>query len=103
MPGMKELIDKLRDEKPECPICHDPVYPEHPSGAHIIYVPSKWVPDVLHLLPVHEGACRAEAEDRARRGQEAVNERTARTNRLADLARRHAEGEDLGPEVADLN
>ena len=93
MPSTNELMHRLRDEKPECPVCHKPCDPDKvPPGVDLIMIPHDPLGDTISFLPVHQGACRREAEERLLAGQRAVRERLERQDRAAALKAAHADG-----------
>lgn len=99
---MKHLIDRLRDEKPLCRVCGQPVDPDDERRPpEFITVPLDPQGDGQGIIPVHSGACRVEAEDRLQQAQAIVNLRRIRQGEeaAADKAKRlidSGEATDLG-------
>lgn len=68
-----ELMHKLRDEQPPCRVCGEPVHPDRAPGAELIMVKLDEIGLGVGLIPVHQGACKVEAEDRLRAAQQAIS------------------------------
>lgn len=66
-----DIVQAMRDDKPRCLICDKPCDPDV-EPIEVIMVPMLDTFDSVGLMPVHGGACSAEAHDRLKRGQEAV-------------------------------
>ncbi len=69
---MGELLDRLRDEKPRCRVCDRVCDPDLEPGVDLIMVALDEQGDVHGLIPVHRGACKAEASARLKRAQAAL-------------------------------
>lgn len=80
------LLHKMRDELPPCKVCDKPCDPDElPPGVTILFIHLDDLGDRLGMIPVHQGACEAEARDRLQKGQaEAERKRRLDTVRLRE-------------------
>lgn len=69
---LSELQDQLRRDKPRCRVCDKPCDPDKEPGVTLIMVPADDIGDLHGIIPVHQGPCLAEAEDRLKRAQASV-------------------------------
>lgn len=65
-------MDQLRRDQPRCRVCDQPCDPDAEPGVDLILVPLDAHGDMQGMIPVHQGACKREAEDRLKRAQAAV-------------------------------
>lgn len=76
---MGELLNRMRAERPLCRVCGQPCDPDDPNlPVTIILVPLDAHGDEQGMIPVHQGACNEEANDRMAQAQAVVNARRQR-------------------------